>query len=231
MDAVKRYFRSPAAVIGLILLLLIIAMAVSAGFLYPRDPLALAGRPLVWPFSNPRFLLGTDNSGRDIAAQIRSALGPDTAGARVCITAEPGRAAQIEAALAGSGIAVTCEELSLVDAPFARHPTHPHRHRHRAATLKCFAMHAIITTTGHDRVGIIAGVANAAAERGLNIVDVSQTLMDEYFTMIMRVELPSGQDGGVDMAALQDHLAAAGEALGVVVRIQSEDLFTAMNEI
>lgn len=92
-------------------------------------------------------------------------------------------------------------------------------------------MHAIITTTGHDRVGIIAGVANAAAERGLNIVDVSQTLMDEYFTMIMRVELPSGQDGGVDMGALQDHLAAAGEALGVVVRIQSEDLFTAMNEI
>lgn len=92
-------------------------------------------------------------------------------------------------------------------------------------------MHAIITTTGHDRVGIIAGVANAAAERGLNIVDVSQTLMDEYFTMIMRVELPSGADGGVDMGALQDHLAAAGEALGVVVRIQSEDLFTAMNEI
>ena len=70
MDAVKRYFRSPAAVIGLILLLVVIAMAISAGWLYPRDPLALAGRPLIWPFSNPRFLLGTDNSGRDIAAQI-----------------------------------------------------------------------------------------------------------------------------------------------------------------
>src|SRR5947207_1744409 len=70
MDAVKRYFRSPAAVAGLILLLTVIAMAISAGFLYPRDPLALAGRPLIWPFSNPRFLLGTDNSGRDIAAQI-----------------------------------------------------------------------------------------------------------------------------------------------------------------
>src|SRR5215216_3442589 len=70
MDAIKRYFRSPAAVAGLILLLIVIAMAISAGFFYPRDPLALAGRPLIWPFSNPRFLLGTDNSGRDIAAQI-----------------------------------------------------------------------------------------------------------------------------------------------------------------
>src|SRR3954454_18451814 len=70
MDAVKRYLRSPDAVVGLILLLIVIAMAVSAGTLYPRDPLALAGRPLLWPFSNPRFPLGTDNSGRDIAAQI-----------------------------------------------------------------------------------------------------------------------------------------------------------------
>lgn len=56
-------------------------------------------------------------SPRDIAAQIRTALGPDTAGARVRIIAEPERAARIEAALAGSGIAVTCEELSLIDAP------------------------------------------------------------------------------------------------------------------
>src|SRR3989337_1686414 len=70
MDAVKRYFRSPAAGAGPILLLIVIAMAICAGWLSPRDPLALAGRPLIWPFSNPRFLLGTDNSGRDIAAQI-----------------------------------------------------------------------------------------------------------------------------------------------------------------
>jgi len=44
MDALKRYFRSPAAVAGLILLMVVIAMAISAGWLYPRDPLALAGR-------------------------------------------------------------------------------------------------------------------------------------------------------------------------------------------
>jgi peptide/nickel transport system permease protein len=70
MSFLKLYFRSPPAIIGLLLLLLVLAMAVSADWLYPRDPLALAGRPLIWPFSNPRFLLGTDNSGRDIAAQI-----------------------------------------------------------------------------------------------------------------------------------------------------------------
>lgn len=70
MSFLKLYFRSPPAVIGLLLLILVLAMAVSADWLYPRDPLALAGRPLIWPFANPRFLLGTDNSGRDIAAQI-----------------------------------------------------------------------------------------------------------------------------------------------------------------
>jgi peptide/nickel transport system permease protein len=57
VDAVKRYFRSPAAVVGLALLLIVVAMAISAGWIYPREPLALAGRPLIWPFSNPRFLL------------------------------------------------------------------------------------------------------------------------------------------------------------------------------
>ncbi|AEI09413.1 hypothetical protein CRES_1057 [Corynebacterium resistens DSM 45100] len=89
-------------------------------------------------------------------------------------------------------------------------------------------MNAIITTTGHDRVGIIAGVSSAAAERNLNILDVSQTLMDNYFTMIMRVRI---DDENPDIAALQQHLAEVGECLGVVVRIQSEDLFTSMNEI
>ncbi|MFM7416801.1 MAG: ABC transporter permease, partial [Alphaproteobacteria bacterium] len=45
-------------------------MALTADWFFPHDPLALAGRPLQWPGANPRFLLGTDNSGRDIAAQI-----------------------------------------------------------------------------------------------------------------------------------------------------------------
>ncbi|AMJ59806.1 ABC transporter permease [Bosea sp. PAMC 26642] len=70
MQVLKLYLRSPPAIIGLVLLVLVVAAALSADWLYPRDPLALAGRPLLWPFANPRFPLGTDNSGRDIAAQI-----------------------------------------------------------------------------------------------------------------------------------------------------------------
>ncbi|MCG7361266.1 ABC transporter permease [Roseomonas sp. ACRSG] len=70
MGFLRRYLRSPAAVVGLVLLLLVIAMAVSAPWVFPRDPLSLAGRPLQWPGASPRFWLGTDNTGRDIAAQI-----------------------------------------------------------------------------------------------------------------------------------------------------------------
>ena len=70
MQLLRLYLRNPAAVIGLVLLLIMLAMAASAGWLFPRDPLALAGRPLQWPMENARFWLGTDSSGRDIAAQI-----------------------------------------------------------------------------------------------------------------------------------------------------------------
>lgn len=70
LEGLKRFLKSPPAVVGLILILAVVAMALSAGTLFPRDPLSLAGRPLQWPFANERFPLGTDVSGRDIAAQI-----------------------------------------------------------------------------------------------------------------------------------------------------------------
>ncbi|EFK53930.1 ACT domain protein [Corynebacterium genitalium ATCC 33030] len=89
-------------------------------------------------------------------------------------------------------------------------------------------MYAIITTTGPDRVGIIAGVAQVAAEHDLNIVDVSQTIMDDFFTMIMRAELPGE---GFDLAGLQDTMGELGKSLGVDIRVQSEALFTVMNEV
>jgi len=70
MIVLSRIARSPAAVIGLTLLAVVIGMALSAPYVFPKDPLSLAGRPLQWPFANPRFWLGTDSTGRDIAAQI-----------------------------------------------------------------------------------------------------------------------------------------------------------------
>lgn len=68
--ALRAYLRSPAGMIGLLLLLLVVAAALSADWLFPRDPLSLAGRPLQWPGQNPRLPLGTDNLGRDIASFI-----------------------------------------------------------------------------------------------------------------------------------------------------------------
>ena len=70
MRGITAYLRSPAAVIGTVILLAVLVMGVGAAWFYPGDPLGLAGRPLQWPGQNPRFPLGTDPSGRDIAAQL-----------------------------------------------------------------------------------------------------------------------------------------------------------------
>jgi peptide/nickel transport system permease protein len=65
-----RFARSPSALLGTGLLIAVLAMALLAPVVFPKDPLGLAGRPLQWPFVNARYWLGTDPSGRDIAAQI-----------------------------------------------------------------------------------------------------------------------------------------------------------------
>lgn len=70
MAILKDYFRSPIARVGTILLLLIIFIALTADCFFPGNPLRLAGRPLQWPFANPKFILGTDQAGRNIAAQL-----------------------------------------------------------------------------------------------------------------------------------------------------------------
>lgn len=70
MALLKNYLRNPTATFGLILLILIIVVALTADWLFPGNPLGLAGRPLQWPFTNSRFWLGTDQAGRNIAAQL-----------------------------------------------------------------------------------------------------------------------------------------------------------------
>ncbi len=88
-------------------------------------------------------------------------------------------------------------------------------------------MYAIMTVTGADRTGIIAAVANALAERDINILDVSQTLMDKWFTMILRIELPD-DSSIVDLQRIFDEL---GESEKLEIRVQSEAIFKAVNEI
>ena len=89
-------------------------------------------------------------------------------------------------------------------------------------------MKAVITVIGKDSIGIISRVSSACAEYGANIVDISQSVMREYFAMIMLVEL----DGlKVDFAQFSEKLAAMGQAAGLDIRIMHEDIFNSMHRI
>ena len=88
-------------------------------------------------------------------------------------------------------------------------------------------MKAIVTVIGKDKSGIIAKVSGALAEYGVNIEDISQTVMDEYFTMIMLCEL--GEK--LSVSELSDLMAKTGEKAGVTIRVQHEDIFNAMHKI
>ena len=89
-------------------------------------------------------------------------------------------------------------------------------------------MKAVVTVTGKDKVGIIATASSECAKYGANIVDISQTVLDEYFAMIMLVEL-----GGltVDFAKFADAIAKEGEKCGVDIRVMHEDIFNSMHRI
>ncbi|CAM2847547.1 ACT domain-containing protein [Corynebacterium falsenii] len=85
-----------------------------------------------------------------------------------------------------------------------------------------------MTVTGPDHTGIIAAVSTALAELKVNILDVSQTIMDNYFTMILRVEL---DDNTTDITAVQERMTTVEEQEQLVIRVQSDALFSAMHEI
>ncbi len=89
-------------------------------------------------------------------------------------------------------------------------------------------MKAIITVIGKDTTGIIAAVCTLLAERKINILDISQTVMDGFFTMTMLVDLT---ESTVAFADVSDALAKKGEEMGLVIRIQREDIFDKMHRI
>jgi ACT domain-containing protein len=89
-------------------------------------------------------------------------------------------------------------------------------------------MRAVITVIGKDRKGIIAGVSGELAASDVNILDISQTTLQEYFAMIMLVDLA---DATASFPTIQKKLNLKGQELGMNIRIQREDIFNAMHEI
>lgn len=89
-------------------------------------------------------------------------------------------------------------------------------------------MNAIITVVGKDKVGIMAGVCVALQKINVNILDISQTVMQGMFTMNMLVDI---KDANVEYAEIVEALDKEGDRLGVSIRIQREEIFEAMHRI
>ena len=89
-------------------------------------------------------------------------------------------------------------------------------------------MKAIVTVVGLDRVGIIAEICTMLADLQINIVDISQTVMHDYFTMIMLVD--TGKSSKT-FDEIGDALQAKEKETGLTIRIQREDIFHAMHRI
>ena len=89
-------------------------------------------------------------------------------------------------------------------------------------------MKAIVTVIGRDQVGIIAAVCALLSAKNVNVLDISQTILQDYFTMIMLVDVA---DAIIPFAELREELAAAGQERNLDIRIQREDIFNAMHRI
>ena len=86
----------------------------------------------------------------------------------------------------------------------------------------------IITIVGKDRVGIVARTCNYLADHNMNILDITQTILQEYFNMMMIVDISRSETGFDDMAR---ELKAVCEEIGVTILCQREEIFTSMHRI
>lgn len=89
-------------------------------------------------------------------------------------------------------------------------------------------MRAVITVVGQDKKGIIAKVSGLLYETEINILDISQTIMQDMFTMIMLVDISSSI---VSFEEVVDRLNKTGDEIGVKIQIQHEDIFNSMHKI
>ena len=89
-------------------------------------------------------------------------------------------------------------------------------------------MRAVVTVTGKDKKGIIAKVSTFLSERGANIEDISQTILGEYFAMIMIADVSSIKG---ELSALAKECSELGKQIGMSIYVQHEDIFNAMHNV
>lgn len=89
-------------------------------------------------------------------------------------------------------------------------------------------MKAIVTVIGKDRVGIIAAVCNQLAQYNINVLDISQTVMQDYFTMMMVVDVSAANQ---PLAQISMQMEEMGKQSNLSVRLQREDIFQAMHRV
>ncbi len=89
-------------------------------------------------------------------------------------------------------------------------------------------MRVVLTIVGKDKVGITAKVSNALAEMNINIININQNIMQGFFNMVLIADM---SEANVPIAEAGDQMAALGEEIGVEIRLQSEEIFSAMHRI
>ncbi len=89
-------------------------------------------------------------------------------------------------------------------------------------------MQVVLTIVGKDKVGITAKVSNALAEMNINIININQNIMQGFFNMVLIADMA---EANVPIAEARDKMAALGVEIGVEIRLQSEEIFSAMHRI
>lgn len=89
-------------------------------------------------------------------------------------------------------------------------------------------MKAIITIIGKDKTGIVYKISELMYKYNINIIDISQTIMDDYFTMIMMADIT---DMNVDFTTVVKGVEKLGEELGLYIKMQHQDIFDAMQQL
>ena len=89
-------------------------------------------------------------------------------------------------------------------------------------------MRVVLTIVGKDKVGITAKVSNALAEMNINIININQNIMQGFFNMVLIADMA---EPNLPIAEARDKMAALGEEIGVEIRLQSEEIFSAMHRI